>query len=72
MLVIYSICTVLSGIPMAMIAPFYPPLAYSKGVDPIFIGLVLAMHPFGQLTTTLFLGKYMSKVSKSLKEIFFQ
>ena len=47
MLIIYSICTILSGIPLAMIAPFYPPLAHNRGVDPSFIGMVLAMHPIG-------------------------
>ena len=62
MLFIYSVCCILNAIPLSMIAPFYPPLAYERGVEPSFIGIVLAMHPLGQLTTTLFMGKYMTKV----------
>ena len=39
--------SLISGIPLALIAPFYPPLAENRGVDAVIIGLVLAMHPIG-------------------------
>ena len=45
MLVAFYLGILLNGFPISMIAPFYPPLAYSRGLSTLMIGLIFALHP---------------------------
>ena len=59
---IFYIAIVINGLPLAMISPFYPPLANSRGLSATLIGLVMAMRPVGQLGITFVSGIFMNKV----------
>ena len=60
------IALILCCAPAMMIATFYPNIAVSKGIPYWVIGIVFSCDPIFGLITSLFLGKYMIKISRKI------
>lgn len=55
-------CNICTSIPMAIIAPFFPPFAKERGIDPDLVGIIFSAHPIGSSLTAFILGKLINKV----------
>ena len=47
-----------------LIAPFYPKIAKEKGIPLWMVGIVFALNPFGNMISSFFIGKYLSKLGR--------
>lgn len=55
-----------SSITLAIIAPFFPPYAKSRGIQEDLVGLIFSAHPLGASLAAYFVGKNLTKVSSSM------
>lgn len=55
--IVLVIANIISIANIALIAPFFPPLAEEAGISPEMVGLVLSMNPIGAFVASLYLGK---------------
>jgi MFS family permease len=71
MILLYNLLLVgsfISALTLAIIAPFFPPLAEQNGLSTDTIGLILSANPFGAVIASLLLGYFLNKVSnRSIK-----
>lgn len=44
---LFYFAILVNGLPLAMIAPFYPPLAIERGMGANIVGMVMAVRPLG-------------------------
>ncbi len=56
------ICYLICGIALSVIAPFFPPFAYSKGISTKMIGLIISANPVGAIIGSSILGKIITEV----------
>ena len=49
---------------VSLITPFYPKLAYDKGLNATVVGLVFAINPIGSFLISFYIGGMMEKLGK--------
>lgn len=55
-------CNIIASIEMAVIGPFFPPLAMKMGMTQDLIGLILCTNPITSSLTTYYLRRLMHEV----------
>jgi len=51
-----------STVTVSVIAPFFPPMAESKGISTETVGLVLAANPIGAFLASIVLARFLNRV----------
>ena len=54
-----------SSITVSVIAPFFPPLAESLGLESHVVGIIQASNPIASMFAFVIVGKFINKVSKT-------
>lgn len=55
-------CNIISSISLAIITPFYPLFAKTRGITEDVIGLIFSAHPLGASIGAFIFGKIMNNV----------